>query len=127
GFYGPPEALIAVNTLRPSDRLARLDFSPLNASREPYRLGEPQDLRGPILLAALTLLLLDALVVFWLSGGISRLTFRRRPATAGIAIAVLAAALALPPRAFAQSDDFAKKASLQTHLAYVITGDAEVD
>jgi Domain of unknown function (DUF4159)/Aerotolerance regulator N-terminal len=127
GFYGPPEGLIAVNTLRPADRLARLDFSPLNARRDQYRLGEPHDLRGPILLAALGLLLLDALVVFWLSGGIARLSFRRRPATAMVAIGILAAALAAPPRAFAQSDDFAKKASLQTHLAYVITGDAEVD
>ena len=127
GFYGPPEGLIAVNTLRPSDRMARLDFSLLNARRDQYRLGEPQDLRGPILLAALGLLLLDALVVFWLSGGIARLIFRRRPATAMIAIGIFAAALAAPPRAFAQSDDFAKKASLQTHLAYVITGDAEVD
>jgi hypothetical protein len=127
GFYGPPEGLIAVNTLKPSDRLARLDFSPLNAQREPYRLGEPQDLRGPILLAALGLLLLDALVVFWLSGGIARLTFRRRPATAAIIIGLLAVTLAAPPRAFAQDDDFAKKASLQTHLAYVVTGDSEVD
>jgi Domain of unknown function (DUF4159)/Aerotolerance regulator N-terminal len=127
GFYGPPEGLIAVNTLRPADRMARLDFSPLNARRDQYRLGEPQDLRGPILLTALGLLLADALVVFWLSGGIARLTFRRRPASAVIAIGILAAALAMPPLAFAQNDDFAKKASLQTHLAYVITGNAEVD
>ena len=128
GFYGPPEGLIAVNTLQPSDRIARLNFGPLNAKREPYRLGEPQDLRGPILLTALALLLIDALVVFWLAGGIARLTFRRRrPATAVIAIGILLAALAAAPRAFAQNDDFAKKASLQTHLAYVITGDAEVD
>jgi hypothetical protein len=127
GFYGPPEGLIAVNTLRPADRMAKLDFSPLNAHREQYRFGEPQDLRGPILLTALGLLLLDALVVFWLAGGIARLTFRRRPAAAVIAIGILATALAAPPRAFAQDDDFAKKASLQTHLAYVITGDTEVD
>jgi hypothetical protein len=127
GFYGPPEGLIAVNTLRPSDRMARLDFSLLNARRDQYRLGEPQDLRGPILLAALGLLLLDALVVFWLSGGFARLTFRRRSVPAMVAIGILAAALAAPQGAFAQSDDFAKKASLQTHLAYVITGEAEVD
>jgi hypothetical protein len=127
GFYGPPEGLIAVNTLKPSDRLARLDFSPLNARRDQYRLGEPQDLRGPILLTALGLLLLDALVVFWLAGGIARLTFRRRPATALIVAGILAAALAIPNGAFAQNEDFAKKASTQTHLAYVITGDAEVD
>jgi hypothetical protein len=127
GYYGPGESQIAVNALKPADRLARLDFSPLNTRPQAYRLTEPRDLRGPVLLAALGLLLLDALLVFWLAGGIARLTFRRRPATAMFAIAVLAAALAVPPRAFAQNDDFAAKSTLRTHLAYVITGDAEVD
>ncbi len=126
GFYGPPEGLIAVNALTPADRLLPLDFSALNASREPYRVSEPQDLRGPIFLTALGLLLLDALVVFWLAGGISRLTYRR-PAAAVIAAAMVAALLAAPFRVHAQSDDFAKKAALQTRLAYVITGDAQVD
>ena len=55
-----------------------IDYAPLNARREFYRLSEPLDLRGPIFLAALGLLLLDALVVFWLAGGISRLIQRRR-------------------------------------------------
>jgi hypothetical protein len=127
GFYGPPDGLIAVNALAPADRIAALDFSALNARREPYRVGEPQDLRGPILLAALGLLLLDALVVFWLAGGIARLTYRRRPASAVIVTGILAAALAAPPQVRAQSDDFAMKASLQTRLAYVMTGDAAVD
>src|SRR5262249_7958873 len=65
GFYGPPEGLLAVNALAPADRLAPLDFSALNARREAYRMSEPQDLRGPVMLAALLLLALDALVVFW--------------------------------------------------------------
>ena len=49
GFYGPPEGLLAVNTLAPADRLAPLDLSALSARREAYRMSEPQDLRGPIL------------------------------------------------------------------------------
>src|SRR5205085_2682914 len=69
GFYGPPEGLLAVNALAPADRLAPLDVSALNARREVYRMSEPQDLRGPVMLAALGLLALDALVVFWLAGG----------------------------------------------------------
>jgi hypothetical protein len=159
GFYGPPEGLIAVNTLTPSDRLAPLDFSPLNARREQYRIGEPQDLRGPVFLTALGLLLLDALVVFWLAGGLARLTFRRRPAAALILLSILAASLIAAPRAFAQdggrsiedmirrslpqaplllqppggrpaaaqSSDPAVNATRETHLAYIATGDAEVD
>jgi hypothetical protein len=127
GFYGPPEGLLAVNTLAPTDRLRPLDFAPLNARIEPYRIAEPQDLRGPIFLAALTLCVIDALIVFWLAGGIQRrLGWRRAPAAIVIGIVL---ALAPPRLGFADSaaDDFAVRATESTHLAYVITGNAEVD
>ncbi len=128
GLYGPPEGLLAVNALAPDDRLAPLDLSALNARREAYRMSEPEDLRGPILLGALALLALDALVVFLLAGGIGQLVRRRRPAVSALAIAILAAALLASPRAFAQSsDEQALRSTLETRLAYVITGDAEVD
>ncbi len=151
GFYGPPEGLLAVNALAGADRLAPLDVSALNARKEAYRMSEPEDLRGPILLAALALLALDALVVFMLSGGIGQLLRRRRPAAAAIALFVLGAALLASPQAFAQNqaptrpdvpslraappkipppapvDDQSLKSTLETRLAYVVTGDAEVD
>ena len=127
GFYGPPEGLLAVNTLAPTDRLRPLDLAALNTRIEPYRTAEPQDLRGPIFLTALTLCLIDALIVFWLAGGIQRrLGWRRAPAAIVIGI-VLALA---PPRlglADSAADDFAVRATESTHLAYVITGNAEVD
>jgi hypothetical protein len=134
GFYGPPEGLLAVNTLMPADRLQPLDYAGLNAQREAYRLSEPLDLRGPIFLAALGLLLVDALIVFWLAGGLARLT-RRRAATAALLIAAVGlGAFLLPAASFAQSvpasaqaDEFAMQATLGTRLAYVITGDAETD
>ena len=140
GFYGPPEGLVAVNTLAPADRPVALDVSPLNARLDAYRHGEPLDLRGPIFLAALALLMLDALIVVMLSGGLSALWPRRRAAAALLA-AGLFASLTLPdaghaqpapqpqqtPPLTAQQEDFAMKATLQTHLAYVITGDAAVD
>src|SRR6185437_11835014 len=37
GFYGPPEGLVAVNTLAPNDRPAPLDFTPLNVRLDVYR------------------------------------------------------------------------------------------
>jgi hypothetical protein len=137
GFYGPPEGLVAVNTLAPADRPAPLDFAGLNATFDIYRHGEPLDLRGPVFLAALGLLMLDALIVFWLSGGLSALGLRRRVAATIVAFAV-AGAFALPhplhaqqpaapPKLTAQQEAFALKATHQTHLAYVITGDPEVD
>jgi len=127
GFYGPPEGLLAVNTLAPSDRLNPVDFGPLNARREAYRQGEPQDLRAPLFLAALSLLVLDALVVFSLAGGIRRLLPARRMAAGLLLAAALAAA---PPdrlRAGPADDQVAMKSTTETKLAYVITGDAEVD
>jgi len=140
GFYGPPEGLVAVNTLAPADRPAPLDVSPLNARNDIYRHGEPLDLRGPIFLAALALLMLDAVVVLMLSGGLTAFG-RRRRAAAAVLLAGLVVSLTAhhPVRAqtapqqprtpplTAQQQDFAMKATLQTHFAYIITGDAAVD
>ena len=83
-------------------------------------MSEPEDLRGPILLAALALLALDALVIFLLSGGMRQLLRRRRAVATALVIGFLGAALLASPHAFAQSsDDQALKATLETRLAYV--------
>jgi len=129
GFYGPPENLLAVNTIAAGGRLTPLDFSPLlHTSREIYRKSEPQDLRGPILLSALALFLLDTLLVLYLGGGIARLTPRFARATAAILIIVAAATLAQP---LARAEDAPRsdvpRSALETKLAYVVTGDRDVD
>jgi hypothetical protein len=93
-------------------------------------MTEPQDLRGPVLLAALVLLALDALVVFWLAGGLRQVMRRRQRAPAGgpVSFIILAAVLlASAPRAEAQDDTAALRSTLQTRLAYILSGDAEVD
>jgi hypothetical protein len=133
GFYGPPEGLVAVNTLDPADRPAPIDFSPLKARHDVYRHGEPLDLRGPIFLAALGLLAIDALVMLVISGGLATLTRRRATAMIAAGVLALSAYNSLPahaqsqPQPSAADDQFAMKATLQTRLAYVITGDADVD
>ena len=128
GFYGPPEGLLAVNALAPDDKLAPLDLAGLDARRDVYRVSEPQDLRGPVMLAAMGLLAVDAIVVFFLAGGLHQLFRRRpRPAAAAIAFAIIAAGLLLPQPGQAQDDTSALRATLQTRLAYVITGNDEVD
>jgi hypothetical protein len=129
GFYGPPESYFAVNTLAPADRLKPLDFAPLaNARHEVYRASEPLDLRGPIFLAALALLLLDTLVVLVLGGGIQRLVPRRSRAATAVVIGFALLALALAQaRAQDSPNPDVPPAALQTRLAYVVTGDSEVD
>jgi len=132
GFYGPPENLLAVNTLSPADTLAPLDLAAFpNASREIYRKSEPQDLRGPILLAALGLLLLDTLIVLYLGGGIVRLLSRLARATAVALVVLSPLVLPLPPagaqNAQAQQSTDVPRSALETKLAYVVTGDREID
>ncbi|HEY2243638.1 MAG TPA: DUF4159 domain-containing protein [Xanthobacteraceae bacterium] len=128
GFYGPPESLFAVNTLAGGDRLAALDFSSLvNASREVYRTSEPQDLRGPVLLAAIALLFLDSIIVLFLGGGIQRLIPRRLPAASASIFVLITLTLTCASAYAQQSPTDAPQSALETKLAYVITGNADID
>jgi len=128
GFYGPAEGPLAVNTLAAADRLAPLDTAALRARRASYTNAEPRDLRGILLSTALALFLVDAIIVALLGGGLAALV-RRRAAAAAIAFAVILAGLvSLPsPSRAESSDEFAMRAVSQTRLAYVVTGNADVD
>src|SRR5712671_4150144 len=128
GFYGPADGPLAVNTLAAADRIAPLDTSILKARRANYTNAEPRDLRGILLSSSLALFLIDAIIIVLLGGGIAALLRRRAiPAALAFALALSAiTAIPTPLRADA-NDDFATKAVAQTHLAYVITGNADVD
>ncbi len=127
GFYGPADGPLAVNTLAATDRITPLDTSLLHARRANYTNSEPRDLRGILLTASLALFLIDALVVAFLGGGIAGL-LRRRAAPAALLLALLLPfGLPSPTKADSAADDFAIKATAQTRLAYVVTGNADVD
>lgn len=143
GFYGPQEGPLAVNALAGADRLAPLDTSALKATRRTYTNAEPRDLRGILLSTALALFLLDAVIVAILGGGLAAL-MRRRAATAMFVLAVALTAFApvlshaqarkqppaqsqAKPATTPSSDEFAIKATSQTRIGYVITGNADVD
>ncbi len=146
GLYGPVDGPLAVNALAAADRLAPLDTSGLKARRATYTNTEPRDLRGILLSTALALFLIDAIIVAILGGGLAAL-LRRRTATAALIIAFALASVsgvpspsyaqapkappksapAAPPASNPAADDFAIKAVSQTRLAYVMTGNADVD
>jgi hypothetical protein len=127
GFYGPADGPLAVNTLSAADRIAALDTSSLRARHATYTNAEPRDLRGILLTAALALFLLDAIIVALLGGGLAALV-RRRAAPAVLAFGLIAAGLLMPSAIRAESaDEFAMRATSQTRLAYVVTGNADVD
>jgi hypothetical protein len=128
GFYGPADGPLAVNALAAADRIAALDTSGLRVRRASYTNAEPRDLRGILLSSSLVLFLIDAIVVALLGAGLAAL-LRRRAVSAALAFAILLSTmLAAPaPSRADNDDDFAIKAVSQTRLAYVVTGNADVD
>jgi hypothetical protein len=127
GFYGPADGPLAVNTLAATDRIVPLDTSILHARQANYTNSEPRDLRGILLSSSLALFLIDAVIVALLGGGIAAL-MRRRAAPAALLLALLLPmGVPSPTKADGTADDFAIKATTQTRLAYVLTGNADVD
>jgi len=110
-IVGVRNELMVIGSL-PSE-VARRDLTPLPAQPlAPYAFA-----------AAFLLFLLDCLAALFLGGGLTR--FRQRSAAAVI---LLAAFLPFTDAAYADAaEDFAMRSALETHIAYVITGDAEID
>lgn len=133
GFYGPVDSSLAVNALLSSDRLAPLNVAPLNARVAPLAGAQTIDLRMPLFMLALLLLLADTLASLWLSGHLSNLSGRfRKMGTA--ASVLLAAMMFVAPALDARAQNLGPRRTnenanpaLVTRLAYVITGDANVD
>ncbi|MEA2841614.1 MAG: hypothetical protein QOF41_2944 [Methylobacteriaceae bacterium] len=132
GFYGPPDALVAVNPLAPDAKLEPADFSGLNFRREPLNAGEPIDLRPWLIAGVIAFLIADALASLWLSGGVP-LRRRRAVVAAFVALFTLgatAASFIAPVRAEEPAQQISPRdleSVLTTRLAYVVTGDAQAD
>jgi hypothetical protein len=134
GFYGPPDALIAVNALAPGDKIVAANYSDLQLKTSALQASEPVDLRPWLITLAFVLFLLDTLASIWLAGGLKR---SKRQAVAALLALALGSALGLatpmpshaqPAKAITEtlSPDQLQSA-LSTRLAYVLTGDAQVD
>jgi hypothetical protein len=123
GFYGPVENSVAVNTFAVQDRLVKTDYQ--GAGITPLALSETQsvDTRALLLTLALLLLIIDTFVSLWLSGF---MRFGRRAVSAALLILVMSLGV-LPVPAQAQTASTAIETALITRLAYVKTGDAQVD
>ncbi len=135
GFYGSSEAFLAVNVFPKAPTLTPLDLSNLTPAPtiQAYPATAPLDLRPFFFLLALLLLFVDAAAMLLLRGDFSRLKLElplSRILTPAFALAALASAfvLASPGVSGAQeSEIFALDATLTTPLAYVVTGDDDLD
>ncbi|MEP0321791.1 DUF4159 domain-containing protein [Bauldia litoralis] len=130
GLYGTEEGFRSLNLLDETATLARFDPASVpDATVQPYPSEAPTDLRPWLLAAALALFLLDALAVLWLNGMVN--LRRRGPAVAAMLavgfVVVAAASMVGPAVADEASDQFAIDAVSETRLAYVITGNSEID
>ena len=115
GLYGAHEVESALNIVRTGDTLVPLRIP----GTRPYGAEHARPLEAWLLAAALLLLLVDSVIALGLRGfGPRKLRW------AGSALALL---LIFHPHASRADDTMAMKAALDTRLAYVKTGLADVD
>jgi hypothetical protein len=133
GFYGPVDSSLAVNSLVSGDKLAPIDYAPLKARVAPLEGAKTIDLRAALLTLALVLFLIDTLASLWLSGHMANLFGRMRRAGMRAAM-LLACVLVAAPHQRADAQESlppivreGNEAALVTRLAYVITGDPQID
>ncbi len=132
GYYGPSGAARALNLVT-----AKTTLKPLKAVEGAvtgYTMKKPRALEPWLYLAAIAIFGIDVLAVLMLSTGL-RLRRRIVSTSAVVLLALLLLPHPLlaaegdqaPPKTGNPADDFALNATLQTHLAYVITGDPDID
>uniref|UniRef100_A0A9E7ZHN9 DUF4159 domain-containing protein n=1 Tax=Bosea sp. NBC_00436 TaxID=2969620 RepID=A0A9E7ZHN9_9HYPH len=140
GLYGPTDGSLAINALTPTDTLTALDLASLGVAVLPIDEPVARDIRPPLLVLALLLLVADTLATLWLGGRLSFARLRKTAAPAAILIALGASFALTPDQVHAQQPTPNVQADTrppiprallangaQTRLAYVVTGDKAVD
>ncbi|WP_436638509.1 DUF4159 domain-containing protein [Microbaculum sp. FT89] len=131
GLYGEPDAFRALNVIDAATRFTALDAGGLTI--ETYPASEPRSIGPWLLVAAVILLIADGIAVLLLSGRRLRVGPLRGAATgAMLAFAIMAphadpAAAQSSGDGLSEADRLALEATLRTHLAYVLTGNREID
>ncbi|MBV8736821.1 MAG: DUF4159 domain-containing protein [Alphaproteobacteria bacterium] len=119
GFYGTQDARRALNLSSGIPELTPIADLPADVHRATFGRGSEIDLRAPVLTAALLLALADLLIAYGLRG-----LLWRRPAPIAGALLLACFAVAAPAHA---DGAFVVRATAELHLAYVHTGNDEVD
>ncbi|MEO1292402.1 MAG: DUF4159 domain-containing protein, partial [Pseudomonadota bacterium] len=133
GYYDGSEAALALNVLRSGDTLAPRQEPPGGVVTETLAATAETPLKPALLGAATMLFLIDILAALLVAGRLRPSVVRGGARAAGLVLAVMAAG-SLPSPGVAQTvpeelrvDPAEQRASLETVLAYVITGDRVVD
>ncbi|MER8566225.1 DUF4159 domain-containing protein [Mesorhizobium sp. M0924] len=130
GLYGSETGVFAHNLLEPATAFAPLvrpQFT-VPVTNIQYAFDESRDLKGSLVTAALALMLLDTLAVFWMGGLMSRRPRRGRSAAATTAALLLGLGMLFGHADLAHADDAkpgdaaAIEDIAKTRIAYVLTG-----
>lgn len=130
GFYNRGSLERAINLTISEADLAPMPALPAGASLRGLERSPAIPLAPYLFGLAALLFLLDCVAALWLGGSLQRLRARRAGTAAMVALGFLALPLLQPSALHAQdtaADQFALDSTLQTKLAYVETGDAQVD
>ncbi len=130
GLYGEGASTLAINLFDAGDTLSPFPDLPAGAAAHAYGQRSEVAFKPWLLVAALLIFFIDAFASMALRG--YRFGIRRPAAVAAMMALTLGLTLPAAPPARAQESDpqadaFALKAALHTRLAYVITGDPELD
>ena len=126
GFYGSAGARRALNLSANLAALAPLDPLPPGVRRAGYATSGEIDLLPWLLLTAILIVLADFLIGLGLRGQLGWRTIRSAATVLAFGVGLASAAPGTRPAA-AQDDSFALDATLETRLAYVITGNRAID
>ncbi len=122
GTWASEKRVLALNVIAADRELIPATW-PARITVQGLETVRPEQLKGYALAAALALLAVDILATLWISG---RLTGPRGLAAASLVTFALMASAPEPSQA-QTAEDFALQATTHTVLAYVRTGDAQVD
>ncbi|TCT44894.1 DUF4159 domain-containing protein [Martelella mediterranea] len=132
GLYGTADGFVALNLFGPDDQLSPFDINAPGNNVRQQAIGQTAaiSLKPWLLAAALVLLIVDGIIILLMNGALTRLRLRRS-ATLMFLLAILASLpmlMIIPENARAQmSDSEIAELLYETHLAYVETGEADVD
>ena len=131
GLYGNEQATFALNTMNGETALDAISSYPSGAVIGEFAAERARSLMASLLLAAFLLLLIDGICALALAGRLPLVPLPARRAAAPIILAGMVFATTGMQPAMAQEaevdDSFALAATLQTPLAYIVTGRDEVD
>jgi hypothetical protein len=135
GFYGTDETRRALNLAPDLHELSALTDLPPGVVVEGYERASEMDLKPTILAIVLAILLADTVIALAMRGLLPLSLFRRREgiasAFAGSLVASAVLSTLITTNAQAQTSTLSEQAgldaTLNTHLAYVLTGSQAID